>query len=98
MPLPDDQPLVITTPLPARDAVVPAPAKAQRQKRAGSASDDLSRELRLLTEVRAEVRSGNAAAALRLLERYRRVFPRAVLKQEADQLEQRARELAAGAH
>jgi hypothetical protein len=99
-PAPDDQPLTVGDPAPpssAAPSVSPSLSplvRVPRAKRAGSVGDGLSRELRLLSEVRARVRSGDAAAALALLERYERAFPRGELRQEAEELERRARELA----
>jgi hypothetical protein len=96
-PAPDDQPLNIGAGAAARSAAAARPAAPPRSQRAASTGDGLRRELQLLTGARARVRSGDAAAALSLLQRYRRAFPHGVLKQEADELERRAQQLAAGA-
>jgi hypothetical protein len=80
-------------PLEAREPLAPAPVppaepveRAPRTVEGRSRSDLLALESRMLTDARAQLRSGDARAALATLERLRARSPKGVLTQERDVL------------
>ncbi|HEY3493690.1 MAG TPA: tetratricopeptide repeat protein [Polyangiaceae bacterium] len=74
------------------------PVAASSHARPSSSTRDVSRlrlgeEAALIDEARSAIANGNASAALRTLETYRRRYPRPLLAPEALYLEMRAQEL-----
>ena len=75
------QPCTATPPLPVEAESVDAPAVSPAARKA-STNDRLGEEVALLSRATSQLRGGNAAAALELLEQHRRQFPSGRLVEE----------------